>query len=101
MLNKIDTIKTRALNELGIDDTEFYHKFNILAREFEEILRNLILSNRDDVATEKRILTWLMEEAPMRVVVMLDVSVGAMRIIDNIIHLADRLLRESTLKEVR
>jgi len=33
--------------------------------------------------------------------VMLDVSVRAMRIIDNIIHLADRLLRESTLKEVR
>jgi len=101
MLNRINAIKFRAPDVLGMDDTEFCHEFNILTREFEEILRNLILSNRDDVATEKRILTWLMEDAPMRVVVMLDVSVRAMRIIDNIIHLADRLLRESTLKEVR
>jgi len=101
MLNRINTIKFRAPDVLGMDDAEFCRKFNMLAREFEEILRYLVLANRSEAEMEKRVLGWLVQDAPMRIVVLLDISVRAMRIIDNIIRLIDNLLHESKLKEVR
>jgi len=101
MLDRINAIKFRAPDVLGMDDAEFCHEFSALTREFEELLGNLVLANRGKAEIEKRVLTWLMQDEPNRVVVMVDVSIRAMRIIDNIIHLANKLLHESELKEVR